>query len=172
MAKTKSATAQGGGTSVTHLDEVIPQADPETKEPVGLPEPPHILPNYTPGTLTATGAYVAHGQTASVDCPLYTGLNLRVVFNVQVAFGITRDKYVGPGDTPVEQAARRCMAMVAGFENWNFADPLTLEPIPEPNHADWESWRPLVGSTGVLTDLYFWILGPGLIRALNQSLGN
>lgn len=167
----------------------IPLADPETLEPIDMniepstafaekldaaiaPRPKLALSGLVPGTITPSGAYVPSGMVISIPCDVYPGLDLRVKFNVAVMFVVTRMEYEGPGETVVEKECRRLCTLIAGFENWNFVDPITGEPIPEPDRNDWTTFLPIVSALGWLSELHVWLVGPGLLNAFEKSMGN
>jgi hypothetical protein len=132
----------------------------------------HVLAGLVPGTLTEAGAYVPRGSVQRVPCDIFPGLDLKVDFLTSVAYKLTREDYEGPGDNPVERECRKLCAFVRGFEGWNFVDPVTDEPIPCPDPSDWQTFYPIVWVYGPLTELYTWLVGRGLTRALNQAMGN
>jgi hypothetical protein len=129
------------------------------------------LTDLTLGVMTDAG-FVPKGIEQVVDCDVYPEVPLRVHYLANVAWRAIRSDYELPGATPAERQCRKVAFVVRKFDGWNFADPFTRQPIPEPDPADWRTYMPMMASGNILNALGRWVIGPGLNKALDQASGN
>lgn len=128
----------------------------------------------TPGTVSPNGYILKRiPRIELVDCseffPELPDLKAGVDVNVAVR---VRDGVDIPGATPLEQALRRQSLLFPVFEGWNFADDITQQPIPCPDPADIETYRPLTMRISPLSEFGGWLNAVAVNRAIIQSMGN
>jgi hypothetical protein len=128
----------------------------------------------TPGTMTERGFVPPLGNyIVWIDIDLYPDIpDFRAGIRMDIAWRVINGGEDAPGEHAMEKRCRRMSLIIPDFEGWQLLDPLTQQPIPQPDPADWATYECIAWWTGPFKELGDWLMTTGWRKAVESALGN